>query len=82
MKRPHLEAALCGLFVVLAVLTAAWPTWIESLGIEPDGGDGGAEWLLVIVLGAAAGGLGLLARHDYAVARSRSPLPASDTSAP
>ena len=36
------------------VMTLIMPNWIERiLGFEPDGGDGSAEWGLVILLGIA-----------------------------
>jgi polyferredoxin len=69
MLRPRLEAALCALFTALTIITVIWPTWIERLtGLEPDGGSGAAEWGIVLVLGAAALGFGLLARRDFRVA--------------
>ena len=45
----------------LAILTTLWPDWIEAFGIEPDGGSGTAELLIVIALFALTvvfGGLG------------------------
>jgi hypothetical protein len=72
MLRTRFEAALCAVFAILALATLVWPTWIESLtGLEPDGGNGMFEWLIVLVFGLVALGLGLLARHDYRLARSR-----------
>jgi hypothetical protein len=38
-----LSAATGALFI----LTLAWQDWIEGLfGVDPDGGDGSAEWLI------------------------------------
>ncbi len=48
----------------LAVLTLAWPDWIEAFGIEPDGGNGSLEWIIAVGFLVAGLGLGLLARHD------------------
>lgn len=49
-RRDTLLAVLC---LVMLVLTAAWPDWIEELtGLDPDHGDGLLEWLVVGVLGA------------------------------
>ena len=50
----RIEAVLAALFAVGALMTAVFPQWIEAFGLEPDGGDGSAEWALVIVLGVAA----------------------------
>jgi hypothetical protein len=37
------------------LLTLAVPDWIEVLfGIEPDGGSGEAEWMIVLALAGAA----------------------------
>ena len=51
------ELVLTAVALVLTVVTAIWPTWIESLfEASPDGGDGSAErlfalgWLAVAVL--------------------------------
>jgi len=64
--RVHLEAILAATFGVLAVLTALWPTWIESIaGLEPDAGSGSLEWAIVAVFAVAALGAGLFARRDY-----------------
>jgi hypothetical protein len=56
---------------LLAVITAAWPDWIEAvLGLDPDGGDGTVEWLVVAVLAAAALALGYSARREWRRARA------------
>lgn len=35
----------------LAVLTAIVPDWLEStIGLDPDGGNGSFEWLIVVAL--------------------------------
>jgi len=70
--RPRLESALAAIFAALALLTLVTPHWIEDITrLEPDGGDGGAEWFVVVLFGVIALGLGLLARRDYRLARSR-----------
>jgi hypothetical protein len=72
MLRPRLEAALSAGLAVMAVLTAIWPTWIEDLiRIEPDGGDGSAEWGVVALLALLALATGLLARRDHRLAVHR-----------
>lgn len=71
MLRSHLETGLAALSAGLALLTLVMPSWIEELtGIDPDGGNGMVEWLIVLLFGAAAVTLGLLARRDYLLARS------------
>jgi hypothetical protein len=60
------ECALAGLAAVLAVLTAVWPNWIELLfGADPDGGDGSAEWGIVIAFAVVAIIFAVLARLEY-----------------
>lgn len=47
--RYYLELALALGTGVLALLTQAWPNWIEACGLEPDGGSGSSEVGLVRV---------------------------------
>lgn len=59
------ESGLAVLAAVLGGLTVAWPDWIEEVfGIDPDGGSGLVEWLVVVVLAATAVVSGLLARAE------------------
>jgi hypothetical protein len=70
--RARLELGLSAVFAVLAVVSLIWPTWIESLtGLEPDKGSGEVEWWIVVILGLATIGLGLLGGRDRAAARLR-----------
>jgi len=70
MLKARIETCLAVVAGTLAVATLFWPTWIETLfGVEPDGGSGEAEWLIVAVLALVAVMLGLLARRHYRVAR-------------
>ena len=74
MLRWRIEIVVATILAVLAVITLAWPNWIELVfGADPDGGDGSAEWGTVLVLAAGALIVGLLARYDYrrAIGRSR-----------
>jgi len=49
------ERIIAALTAVLAVITTAWPQWIELLtGADPDGGDGLLEWALVGGLASVA----------------------------
>ena len=66
------ECALAGLAAILAVLTAVWPNWIELLfGADPDGGDGSAEWGIVIAFAVVAIIFAVLPRFEH----SRLPIP-------
>ena len=43
--RSWVEMLMGGLSALVFAATLVWPDWIERLfGIEPDGGDGSAEW--------------------------------------
>jgi hypothetical protein len=69
VKRWWMEYALAGVFVVLGVLTAIVPDWIEVVfEVEPDGGNGSLEWLLVLGFGLLAVVSGALARRDQRAA--------------
>lgn len=71
MLKPRIETVLSLLFAGLAIVTAFWPAWIETVfRVDPDNGDGGAEWLVVAILGAAAIAAFILARRDYRMARA------------
>ena len=71
MLKPRVETALSALFGVMAVVTAFWPDWIETVfRVDPDGGNGSAEWLFVAVLGVAAIVAFIAARRDYRAARA------------
>ncbi|MGI8949511.1 MAG: hypothetical protein ACR2FV_16360 [Ornithinimicrobium sp.] len=59
-----IEVALAALSAGLFVLTLTVPTWIESLGLEPDGGSGTAEWWLVALLLASTLTFSALARLE------------------
>jgi hypothetical protein len=71
MLKPRIEVTLSVLFAAMALVTAFWPDWIETLlRIDPDGGNGTAEWLAVALLGVAAIVAFALGRRDYRAARS------------
>lgn len=60
------EVALSALSGLALVLTLVWEEWIEAVfGVEPDGGDGSAEWLVFLVLAVLAVGSGVLARVEW-----------------
>jgi hypothetical protein len=49
------EIVLACLSAVLAVLTAFVPDWIELVfQVDPDGGSGSVEWLVVVALAGCA----------------------------
>ncbi len=49
--RLYVELGLAALSGVALVLTLLWDEWIEAVfGVEPDGGDGSAEWMVFLVL--------------------------------
>jgi hypothetical protein len=46
-----LESIFGTLTGVLAVVTIFWHDWIEAVfGVDPDKGNGSAEWLVVLIL--------------------------------
>jgi DMSO/TMAO reductase YedYZ heme-binding membrane subunit len=46
-----LESILGSITGVVAVVTVFWHDWIEAvLGVDPDKGNGSAEWLVVLIL--------------------------------
>ena len=70
MIRFRLEVLASGLFAILAIVTAIWPTWIEAIfNVSPDGRTGESEWWIVVLLGLLALTAALLARRDYATSR-------------
>jgi len=62
----RIETVLAAIFALLAIVTAVWPTWIESItGLEPDAGSGAAEWAVVAGFAVAALVAAALARRDH-----------------
>jgi hypothetical protein len=64
-RRFWFEALLASVTGVLFVSTFFWPDWLESLGFDPDHGDGSAEWLIVAVLAVVCAGSALVARVEW-----------------
>jgi Mg2+ and Co2+ transporter CorA len=72
MLRARIEIVLSALLGTATIVTALWPTWIEGLfGLDPDGGNGTAEWWIVAVLAAITVAAAALARRDLRVVRRR-----------
>ena len=73
--RVRIEIVLSALLGTATILTAVWPTWIESLfGFDPDGGNGNAEWWIVAVLAVTTLAAVALTRHDLRVTRRRTSI--------
>lgn len=71
-SRFWVECALALISGNLAVLTLLWPNWIELIfGVEPDGGDGSLEWVLVGLCVGATVAFSALARTEWRRARVR-----------
>lgn len=64
-RRFWLETIFAALAAFFAVLTVAYPDWIELVfGIDPDSGNGSLEWAVAGTFALAFVGLALLARTD------------------
>ena len=71
-KRFWTESVLAVTGLFLTVVTLVAPDWIEAVfGIDPDGGNGAVEWMLVAAFAVAALVNGALARHEWLAATAR-----------
>jgi hypothetical protein len=72
-RRARLQSIFAIVSLVLTVLAAIAPAWIEEFTtLEPDGGNGVLEWALAVVFGAISVVFGLLtyrSRRRLAAAR-------------
>ena len=69
-NRFWLESILGSVTGVVAVVTLFWRDWIEAIfGVDPDRGDGSAEWLAVLVLVIITAALAIGARLEWRRAR-------------
>ena len=69
-KRFYTKVWLAILATSLGVLTIFWHEWIEALtDLDPDAGDGSAEWFVVAGLFIAAAACSIAARREYTRAR-------------
>jgi hypothetical protein len=63
--RYRLEVIAAAVTGLAAVITAIVPDWIEEVcHIDPDGGNGAVEWLIVAALALATIALGALAWRE------------------
>lgn len=75
-RRARWELVLAVVAALAAIVTAIVPDWIEAVfGVDPDGGDGSLEWIVVAVLAVIA-----LALTVAGWRNARAPAP--DPSAP
>lgn len=50
-SRFWIESILALITGIVAVVTLFWHDWIETIfGVDPDKGNGSAEWLVVVIL--------------------------------
>ena len=64
------EVGLGALSVTVLLLTVVWPDWIEAVfGLDPDGGNGGLEAAIVVVLAICAVAAPTMARRELTRAR-------------
>jgi hypothetical protein len=65
-RRFWIEAALAVSCSVVFVATLVWRDWLELVfGIDPDGGSGAVEWLIVGVMAFATLSFSVLARTEW-----------------
>jgi hypothetical protein len=65
-RRYWVEVAASAVSAVMFLLTLARPNWVEAIfGVDPDGGSGELEWVLVAVPLVAALGCSLLAWREW-----------------
>jgi hypothetical protein len=65
-RRFYVETALGALTFLLLALTVVSAEWIEAVfGVDPDHGNGSAEWLVVGLLAAVTLAFAVAARAEY-----------------
>jgi DMSO/TMAO reductase YedYZ heme-binding membrane subunit len=69
-RRFWLESILGSITGVITVVTLFWHDWIEAFfGVDPDKGNGSAEWLVVLTLLILTAALTVRARFEWRRAR-------------
>ena len=64
--RVWLETGTAVFAGLLGILTVFWHDWIETVfGVDPDHGNGSAEWLVVLALAVVTVALAVGARHEW-----------------
>lgn len=61
-----IEAVLASLSALFFLLTILWEDWIEIIvGVDPDNGDGSAEWMIATGAAVLAIAFAVLARIEW-----------------
>jgi undecaprenyl pyrophosphate phosphatase UppP len=69
-NRFWIETILGSATGVLAIVTLFWHDWIETVfGVDPDKGNGSAEWLVVVILVVVTLTLAVGVRFEWRRAR-------------
>jgi hypothetical protein len=69
-RRFWLESVLALIMGAVAIITLFWHDWIEIIfGVDPDEGNGSAEWVVVVILLAVTLVLFLGVRLEWRRAR-------------
>ena len=64
--RLWVESILASATGILAIVTIFWQDWIEAVfGVDPDHGNGLAEWAAVAILALAAAAFAASARIEW-----------------
>ena len=65
-RRFWVETGLAGAGALLLVVTVIWRDWLEIVyGVDPDGGSGAMEWLIVVIAAAGSTLFSALARVEW-----------------
>ena len=65
-KRFWLECSLAVVSGAALIVTFIWPRWIETIfGVEPDAGNGSAEWGVTVGLAVFTALFLMLARREW-----------------
>lgn len=71
--RRHRDGIFAAFCLLVLVITAIWPDWIEEVtGLDPDNGNGAVEWFFLGVLGVLFLIFAVRARRAFRAARETS----------